>query len=255
MSISLRGVALTALSSALLSSTAHAGIFDMEPAKGGFYVSGFVGGAFPFDAEFEGTQSPGAGVPGAPGAPANVEVDFGTDAFFGGAVGAQLPFKYWKIFHPRLEVEVSRLETDVDDGSFNNGDQSFSGDQGITFYLINNKSDIQWAEDQRIIPYFGGGLGLASVNTDVQYFPNNGVATTATFALEGDETVFATVSNIGVTFKTNSNIDVYTEARYYKLYDVDTQRVFVGGGANQFNANLDDNTDGITVTAGMRINF
>ena len=88
MSISLRGAALTLMSSVLLTSTAHAGIFDLDPAEGGFYVSGFVGAAFPFDASFDGTQDPAAGVPGAAGADADIDADFDTTVHFGGRVGA-----------------------------------------------------------------------------------------------------------------------------------------------------------------------
>ena len=59
--------ALTALSAA----PAHAGIFDRTLTDGaGVYVSGFVGVAVPFDADFDGTQNPDVGVPGAAGAAA-----------------------------------------------------------------------------------------------------------------------------------------------------------------------------------------
>jgi len=255
MSISIRASILAAMGSALLSTTAHAGIFDLDPAPSGVYVSGFIGGAFPFDADFEGTQNPDAGVPGVAGADANIEADFDADLFFGGAVGVKLPFKYWKYFQPRLELEVSHFDANVDSGNFNGGDQTFGGSQDITFYLINNNSDWQWADDQKIIPYFGGGIGLAEVDTNIQYFPNNGTATTPTFAVQGSETAFATVTNVGLTFKASEEIDVYTEARYYKLYGVDAERRFIAGGADGFSANVDDNTDGLTLTIGARLNF
>jgi len=255
MSISLRGVALTALSSALLTSTAHAGIFDLDPAQGGVFVSGFVGGAFPFDGDFSGTQDPAAGVPGIVGAPANIEADFDTDVAYGGSIGVRLPFKYWKYFQPRLELEVSGFDSDVSEGNFNGGNQSFSGNQGITFFLINNYSDWQWADDQRIVPYFGGGIGLAKVDTNIQYFPNNGIATEPTFAVQGDETAFATVSSLGLTYKATEKFDIYTEARYFKLYGVDAERTFVAGGASGFSADVDDDPDGITLTVGARFNF
>lgn len=249
------GVALTALSSLLLTSTAHAGIFDTDPAQGGFYISGFVGGAFPFDADFEGTQNPGAGVPGVAGADANIEANLDTDVYYGGSVGVRLPFKYWKYFQPRLELEVSGFDADVSSGNFNGGDQSFSGNQGLTFFLINNYSDIQWKDDQRIIPYFGGGIGVATVDTDIRYFPNNGIATDNVFAVQGADTALATISSIGLTYKATEKFDIYTEARYYKLYDVDAERTFVAGGANGFSADVDDNTDGLTLTVGARFNF
>ena len=253
MSISLRGAALTLMSSVLLTSTAHAGIFDLDPAEGGFYVSGFVGAAFPFDASFDGTQDPAEGVPGAAGADADIDADFDTTVHFGGRVGAKLPFKYWKYFQPRLELEISHFDSDVSDGSFNGGAQTFSGDQSTTLYLINNNSDWQWRDDQRIIPYFGGGLGIATVDTDIQYFP--GTATAPTFAVQGDDTGFATISTLGLTFKATETFDVYTEARYLKTYGIDAERTFIANGASGFSADVDDDPDGITLTVGARINF
>lgn len=254
MSISLRGAALTVLSSALLTSTAHAGLFDFDPAPGGVYVSGFVGAAFPFDADFEGEVE--AVTAGAPvGTNIELEADFDTDVAFGGAVGVKLPFRYWKYFQPRLELEVSTFENDVSSGVIFGGNQTFSGDQSYTFFLINNSSDIQWRDDQRIIPYFGGGIGIANVDTNIQYFPNNGAFTAPNFAVQGDETAFATSTTAGLTFKATEQFDIYTEARYYKVYGVDAERTFIAGGASDFSGNVDDNPDGITLTVGARFNF
>ncbi|MEO0831982.1 MAG: hypothetical protein AAFU58_00625 [Pseudomonadota bacterium] len=72
-------VAIAALSfSALGAPLASAGVFDTEPAKGGFYLSGFGGINFGQDADFDGVQDPAAGVPGLAGGPALVNVDFGS---------------------------------------------------------------------------------------------------------------------------------------------------------------------------------
>ena len=253
MSISLRGAALTLVSSALLTSTAHAGIFDFDPAEGGYYISGFVGAAFPFDADFDGTQNPAAGAPGVVGAPAEIEADFGTPAHVGGRVGTKLPFKYWKNFQPRLELEVSTFDADVEGGSFNGGEQTFSGNQSTTLFLINNNSDWQWRDDQKIVPYFGGGIGVAKVDSEIQYF--GGAATAPTFAVQGDDIGLATVSTLGLTFKANEAFDVYTEARYLKTYGIDAQRNNIATGDPIFNADVDDDPDGITLTVGARFNF
>ena len=86
-------------------------------------MSGFVGGGFPSDATFNGEQAPEEGVPGTAGALADIDAEIGSDAFYGASVGAKLPFKYWKYFQPRLELEVSYLENDVEGGSFNGGNQ------------------------------------------------------------------------------------------------------------------------------------
>lgn len=236
-----------------VSSTASAGIFDFDPAEGGFYVSGFVGISAPGDADFEGEQNPAAGVPGAVGAAANIEADFDSDVYFGGAVGAHLPFKYWKYFQPRLELEISYSDNDVGEGSFNGGTQTFQGSQSATFFLINNVSDIQWDENQKIIPYFGGGIGIADYNTNIEYFP--ATATAPTFAVRNSDSGFATVSTIGATFKATDRFDIYAEGRYLKTYGIDAERRFVSGGADGFSAEVDDDPDGFTLAVGTRINF
>ena len=255
MKDTLKTIIATAFSAIFMSSTAHAGIFDTEPAKGSFYLSGFVGIAFQSDADFEGVQNPGPGVPGMAGAPANAQADFDSDIAFGGAAGVRLPFKYLKYFQPRLEVEVSHFEGDVSGGNFNGGNQVFSGDQSFTFLLINNNSDIIWQENQRFVPYIGGGIGLADVNNNILYFPDNGNFTAPTFGVIGSEIAFATTGNVGLTLKASEKLDIYTEARYYKVYGVDAERRFIANGNNGFSASVDDDPDGITISLGARINF
>ncbi|MEO0320855.1 MAG: hypothetical protein AAF199_08200, partial [Pseudomonadota bacterium] len=153
-------VAIAAFSfSALGAPLASAGVFDTEPAKGGFYLSGFGGINFGQDADFDGVQDPAAGVPGLASGPALVNVDFGSARTFGGAVGAQLPFKFLGVFHPRVEVEGSSFRQNVNSGAFNGGTQTFSGQISGTAVYLNNYSDIKFSENQLIVPYIGGGIG------------------------------------------------------------------------------------------------
>ncbi len=247
------------LSAAVLAASAlpaHAGIFDRTPTDGsGVYVSGFVGVSAPFTSNFDGTQEPATGVPGAAGAPANVEFELDSDVYFGGAIGGRLPFKFLKTFQPRWELEVSHFESDVGDGQFNTGSQTFGGEQSQTFFLINSYSDIRWKENQKIVPYLGGGLGLGVIDSNVTYFPNNGVATAPTFAVNGQDTGITTVSTIGVTLNASDAFDVYAEARYLKTYGIDLERQFVADGSNGFSADLDDNPDGLAFAIGTRFKF
>lgn len=240
------------------SSTASAqGFFGSSPAEDSFYISGFVGATFPGDADFDGVQDPAAGAPGAVGAAAEVVADFGTDVYFGGAIGYQLPFQFFNTFHPRLEVEVSYFEADVESGSFNGGDQVFSGDQSSLFILINNYTDIRWSDDQVIVPYIGGGLGVGIIDTNIAYvgagapfFPE------PAFILQGDDVGFATSTAIGVNFAANDLFEIYTEGRYLKTYGVSADRNFFGGtDTGIFNADLDDNPDAFTITGGIRYRF
>lgn len=247
---------LTTAAIVVFAPAAHAGIFDRTPVDGaGVYVSGFVGGAFPFDANFDGTQQPADGVPGAAGADANVSADLASDIYYGGAIGGRLPFKFLNIFQPRLEIEASFYESNVESGSFNGGNQTFGGQQSQTFLLINSYSDIRWTDNQRVVPYIGGGIGLGIVDSDINYFPNNGVATAPTFAVQGQDTGFATVSAAGVTLKATDKFDLFIEGRYFKTYGIDAERTFIANGGSGFNANVDGDPDGLTLTVGTRYNF
>jgi len=235
---------------------AHAGIFDRTPTDGaGFYVSGFVGVAVPFDTDFDGTQNPAASVPGVAGTAASIDADLDSDVYFGGAVGGRLPFKFFKTFQPRWELEVSHFESDISSGEFNSGDQTFSGNQSQSFILINSFNEIRWTENQTIVPYFGGGFGLGIIDTDIQYFPNNGAFTAPNFAVQGQDTAFATASTIGVTLNATEKFDVFTEAKYLKTYGVDAERRFIDNGADGFSADVDDDPDGLTFTVGTRVKF
>jgi len=232
------------------------GLFSFDPAEPGFYISGHGGVSFLSDSTFEGVSDPVAGIPGptgAAGVPLNVDVNYDTGYTFGGAVGYQLPFKYWGVFHPRLELEVSYLESDVSAGSFNGGNQTFQGSQDAVFVYLNNYSDIKFSEDQKLVPYIGGGFGAAFVNSDVGYFP--GAATAPTFAVTGDDTAFASHAAVGLSYELSENLDLYSEARYFRIYSTNLDRTFVGGGANLFNGEVDDNIEGINVTAGVRLRF
>lgn len=246
---------LAAITAFGVSSSAQAGIFDLDPAKGGFFASGFVGISLPGDADFDGIQAPAAGVPGVAGAPASIQAGLDSDIYFGGSVGARLPFKYWKYFQTRIELEISRAESDVSDGNFNGGNQTFSGEQAVTYFLINNSSEVTWRSNQRIVPYFGGGIGIADFDTDIQYFPNNGVATSPTFAVQSSDIGLATVSTIGANLKATDRFDIFVEGRYFKTYFVDAERTFIAGGASGFSSDVDDSPDGFTFTVGTRLNF
>lgn len=246
----------TAAIMAVTSVPAHAGIFDRTPTDGaGPYIGGFVGASVPFDSEFSGTQNPETGVPGVIGAPASVDSELETDVYFGGAVGIRLPFKFLKTFQPRWELEVSHFDANIDSGTFNNGSQTFGGEQSQTFFLINSYSDIRWKENQKIVPYIGGGLGVGVIDSDIRYFPNNGVATAPTFAVQGEDTGFATVSTAGVTLNASEKFDIYTEARYFKTYGIDAERRFIANGSDGFSAAVDDDPDGLAFTVGTRLKF
>lgn len=219
----------------------------------GFYIGGFLGVGFPGDVNLTGTQNPEAGAPGMAGAPARVESDFDSDFSFGLVAGYELPLQFFDVFHPRLELEYSRISADVDSGAFNGGNQPFLGDTSIDFLLINNYTDIIWNEGQTVIPYFGGGLGVGTVDTNILYA--GGGATSPNFGVVGDDTGLAGTFAGGLTWRTNENWHIYGEARYFQIQDLEFDRRFIGGGANLFNAKVQDDFDGSSLTLGVRYKF
>lgn len=248
---------ITAIAATIIAGAvpAHAqGFFDTEPADSGFYISAFLGAGSQGDVDYNGIQNPAAGAPGVAGAPANVSVEFDTDTFFGGAIGYQLPFTYWNVFHPRLELEVSSISgSDVSDGSFNGGQQQFGGDQEILFVLLNNYSDIRWSDTQTIVPFVGGGLGIGQVDADIRYA--GGGAVSPNFAVLGDDSGLAGTIAAGLTYEASDQFEVYSEARYYRIEGIELDRRFIAGGADAFNAAVEDDLDGVTWTAGIRARF
>lgn len=219
----------------------------------GFYVAGFIGGGFPGDAELRGTQTPAPGAPGTAGAPANINADFDSDTTLGVALGYKTPWEIFGLFNTRLEIEYSTLSADVSGGSFNSGNQPFSGDADIDFFLINNYSDIIWDDNQTIIPYVGGGIGVANVDANILYA--GGGATAPNFVATGEDTGLAGTFAGGLTWLTGADWEVYGEARYYQIRDLEFDRRFIGGGADLLNARVEDDFDGTSLTIGARYKF
>lgn len=219
----------------------------------GWYVSGFVGAGFPGDAELTGVQNPQAGSPGVAGAPARISTDFDSDTTFGFAIGYDTPWEFFGLFNPRLELEYSRIDADVSGGSFNNGSQPFSGDVSIDFFLLNNYSDIIWDDNQTVIPFIGGGLGVANVDANILYA--GGGSPTPNFVATGEDSGLAGTVAGGLTWLTGTPWEIYGEARYYQIRDLEFERRFIGGGANAFNASVEDDFDGSSLTIGARYKF
>ena len=191
--------ALAASAFLLISSASAQGFLNFERTDGYIYASGFVGASFPDDIN---------------------SVDLDNDVYYGGALGAQLPFKSLGFVHTRIEVEVSYFETSIDGvaAAVVPAPQTPSVDN--LFIFGNSFADLIWRENQAVIPYIGGGLGLAITDTD----------------FTGSDTNFASHSAIGLTVPINK-LDIYAEGRYFQI--------FVDG----------PNADGFTLSGGLRFKF
>lgn len=219
----------------------------------GLYVAGFIGAAFPSEANLSGVQTPEPGAPGTLGSPARIQADYDSDSTLGVASGYKTPWEFFGLFNSRLELEYSTLDVDVSNGSFNSGNQSFSGDTQIDFFLINNYSDIIWDDDQTWVPFIGGGLGVATVDANILYA--GGGSPTPNFVATGEDTGLASTFAGGLTWLTGTPWEVYGEARYFQIRDLEFERRFIGNGENLLNARVSDDFDGTTVTFGARYKF
>jgi opacity protein-like surface antigen len=223
--------------------------------KEGFYLSATVGADFLNDSDFVGTQNPDPGVPGVAGAPANVNVGYDTGFAIRGAVGYQLKQGLISFLKPRFELEVGYAESDVSGGSFNGGNQNFGGDLNKLTVTAATYSDIVWSANQKIVPYFGSGIGIGVVDANISYFPNDGVATAPTFGVQGSRTSLVTFNAIGATVKASDKFDIFAEGRYTNVRRRNFDRRFIAGGADGFNALVRDDTESFGVGIGVRAKF
>lgn len=247
-------IALTAAAATLPMQAQARDNAKFEP-EGGAYVSVLAGVTLPSDSDFDGVQAPVAPSPGTAGAPAVVEVGFESDFTGSIAAGYRLPRAFLGIFQPSIEIEYSRTTPGVESGAFNGGNQTFSGGFDIDSYTIGYQSDIRWKNDQKIIPFLGGGIGIADVNANAAYFPNNGVATAPTFAVRDSDTGLSLHSNIGATYVLNDNFDLHGRVRYQRITELEFDRRFIAGGNDAFNAELDGSFETVSLLAGVRYRF
>ncbi len=221
-----------------------------------FYISGSVGYASPSSVDFNGIQMPEAGTPGQAGAPAIVDATFDDAIALEAAVGGNLTDALsLGPLRGRVELGVSYVEADVSGGAFNDGNQIFSGDQSVLSFLLNSYTEYRPEDDARVVPYVGGGIGFAQVESDIVYFPDNGVATSPTFGVFADDTVLTTHMTGGLTIRANDAFDVFAEARYATAYGVDGERRFVAGGEDRVNASVDSDVSVFSLQTGLRYKF
>lgn len=229
--------------------------FAQDARDEGFYVAVKGGVTSPTDEDFDGIQAPEGLAPGVAGDPAVVDLEYDEDFTFAGTVGYRFDKRIFGILQPSLEFEYSYASPEISGGSFNGGDQIVSGEVDINTFTINYRSDIRWSDNQRVIPYTSGGIGVAEFDADISYFPNNGVATAPTFSLSGEDTGFVLHSTLGVSFRVTDKIDLETSVRYQRITGIDLERRFIGAGGNDFSADLGGRYETFSAFAGVRYNF
>lgn len=224
-----------------------------QEVDGGVYVTGRIGIALPSDFNLEGVQDPQAPSPGAAGAPANVGTQLDNDFIFSGAIGYRLPTRVFGFAQPSVELEYSSASPGVSGGSFNGGNQTFLGNVDVETFTLNYQSDLVFSDNQRITPFFGGGIGIANVDSNIQYFP--AAASAPTFGVFESDTAFTYQSNAGLRFDLTDSIAIDARVRYQRVNGLDLERRFVANGNDAFNANVSGNYETVNLLAGVRFNF
>lgn len=246
-------LSLAAIAS-VLPQTAYAQDSEFE-LESGVYASASVGVTSPSDETFEGVQAPTGTSPGMAGAPASIAAEFDEGFTFAGAVGYKIPTRVFGIFQPSVELEYSNASSDVSGGAFNGGNQTFGGDIDVNTFTLNYRSELRLKEKQTVVPFWGGGIGIADVSSNVTYFPNNGTANAPTFAVQGSDTALVLHSNVGASIRLNDNIDLEGRVRYQRTSDLDLERRFVADNSGSVNADVSGSYETVSGLLGLRFRF
>ena len=223
---------------ALLAATGHAsaqGMFSFDPAEGGAYIAGYVGASSFDDGNYAGTGT-------------RLKIDFDTSVVYGGAIGYRLPFKYWTYFQPRLELEVSIAEPDIQGIRLNGAPLDGSGGLEATSVLLNSYNDITWLADQKLVPFIGGGIGFSSLDLNLAGPPLPGASTPV--SIKDETTVFTTTFGGGLSWRVNDRYELYGEARYTTMYDADFNSLTAGTTGSQ---SLSDDPAMASIMFGARV--
>lgn len=236
---------LTALA-ALLPISAYA----QDQNRGAIYLGGSVGIAQPFNSDLEGNATVPFGM-----VTGNAEVSHST-GFLGCVVGGY-DMNGSQGFPVRIEAEgcVRRLELDrLDVENFSVGGPSVTG---IPTFDIAGKSDIasglanvwfDWHNDTSVVPYIGGGVGYARINTDVDRI--------AGITINTDDTDGGLAWQIGAGFSVpvTDAIDFTAGYRYFQIQN--PKYSFDGAvGAIPFSADVNSEYADHNVQVGVRYRF
>ncbi len=174
----------------------------------------------------------------------DLSIDFNQGWAIGGAIGRRVGRNL------RSEIEyVFRNQTPEVIGFNGNAVGNIRGFQNSHAAMLNFAYDLVFGNG-RIVPYVGGGVGVASIDSRVQYGP--GVA-----ALDGDDASVAYQWMAGISFRARPNMEMFVEYRFFEIDDPKLNRFggpAVGAAANP-NVLLDSEYQSNDVMGGIRFNF
>lgn len=223
----------------LMSVAATALIPVSAQAEDNFYVSGAIGYSFAQDVN----AAPSG--PGPLGAGVNVDLD--SDFAYTAAAG--YAFDLEGPLDPRIELEYSYRENDVDQVNINGNNVgnngAFGGDFEVQTFLVN--AIVDYDLGNRIKPYVGVGVGVADVEAGVNYLNGAGVP----FNLRDSDTVFAAQAIIGASYEVTEKIEFFGDARYLATSEAEFERANALGATTAH----DGDFDSYTISTGIRYKF
>lgn len=172
-------------------------LFCAVPAFGrGVYISGSAGGTYLMDAEVNDTDAP------------NVELEFESEFGFAGTFAVGYAFTDYL----RLEGEVSYMENDYDETTYNGVQMDLSGDINCLAFLVNGYYDFK--NKSRFTPFITLGAGVAEVETAEFSVAGSGVAETSS-----TDTVFAYQVGAGVSYEITKKVALDCKYRFFGAAD------------------------------------
>lgn len=210
------------------------GLMESNASHAGPYVSISGGGVFPEDSQFVGPV--GA-----------TEFENDTGYTINGAIGYRFPTRVFGFIQPRVEIEAGYLDADIDGSNlvFTGGGETIGDQSAVTLYL-NSFAEFRFSDNQRLVPYIGGGAGAAFIDFDAQQSFSGGAPLPIATA---DDTVFAGHAAVGATYELTDRLELFGEGRYFRFSDVNLE--FAGPPA----VRDDGRIDGFTASAGVRWRF
>ena len=219
---------------ALFATGASAGeLIQSNASHSGLYVSVSGGGVFADDSEFTGPLG-------------QTEFENDTGYAINGAIGYRAPVRIFGFIQPRFEIEGGYIDADIDGSSIDIAGGKTIGDQSAVTLYFNSYAELRFSDDQRLVPYFGGGAGAAFVDFDAAQVFNGGAPNPIASA---DDTVFAGHLTAGATYELTDRLELFSEGRYFRFSKVDV--VFAGPSMLQDDGRI----DGYTASVGVRWRF
>ena len=185
-----------------------------------------------------------------------VATDLNTGFLFGGAVGYK-----WKDFGfngitPRTELELNYFRNGVDSLDFSGngvGDEALVGENVLSGFggFANVFLDFDNVFDSGLTPYVGGGIGFASVDTNLLYGPGANI--------NDRDTTFAFNVGGGAKFDIAESTSLFVDARYTQFVDVEGTRLTGTGAPNPgpgaTDTSFEDDFSSVQIRAGISFGF